>query len=126
MMPLSEYEQRVLDQLERDLGADPKLGRTMARAPHQRGRIVAGALGVIAGLGVVLVGAVAQIVPVGIAGFALMIAAAMWAIFTPRRQPASAKPRGVAGQAGKKRAAKEPFMRRVEERLARRRESGDL
>ncbi|PKQ14247.1 MAG: hypothetical protein CVT68_12870, partial [Actinobacteria bacterium HGW-Actinobacteria-8] len=26
MMPLSEYEQRVLDQLERDLGTDPKLG----------------------------------------------------------------------------------------------------
>lgn len=124
-MPLSEYEQRVLDQLERDLGADPKLGRTMARSPHPRGRIIGGALGVIAGLGVVLVGVVAQIVPVGIAGFALMIAAAMWAIFTPRKHVASAKTRGP-GQSPKKRAAKEPFMRRVEERLARRRESGDL
>ncbi|WP_291377668.1 DUF3040 domain-containing protein [Demequina sp.] len=125
-MPLSEYEQRVLDQLERDLGADPKLGRSMSRAPHQRGRIVGGALGVIVGLGVVLVGAVSQVVPIGIAGFALMIAAAMWAILTPRKHSSSGGKRGPAGQPPKKRAAKEPFMRRVEERLARRRESGDL
>ena len=119
-MPLSEYEQRVLDQLERDLGADPKLGRSMARGPQPRGRIVGGALGVIVGLGVLLVGVVAQVVPVGIAGFALMISAAMWAIFTPRKRSGPAST-GRAGQ-----APKEPFMRRVEERLARRRESGDL
>ncbi len=124
-MPLSEYEQRVLDQLERDLGADPKLGRSMARKPRQRARIVGGAIGVIVGLGIVLVGAVAQIVPVGIAGFALMIAAAMWVIFTPRKHTASAGGRS-SGQSSKKQAAKEPFMRRVEERLERRREEGDL
>lgn len=124
-MPLSEYEQRVLDQLERDLGTDPKLGRTMARGPHQRGRIVGGALGVLIGLGVVLIGVVAQIVPVGIAGFALMLAAAMWAILTPRKHAARPSGRGPS-QAPKKQAPKEPFMRRVEERLARRREKGDL
>ncbi len=124
-MPLSEYEQRVLDQLERDLGADPKLGRTMARGSRPRGRIVVGALGVLIGLGVVLVGAVAQIVPVGIAGFALMIAAAMWSIFTPRKHSAKASGRG-SSQAPKKQAPKEPFMRRVEDRLSRRREQGDL
>jgi len=80
---------------------------------------------VIIGLGVVLIGVVAQIVPVGIAGFALMLAAAMWAMFTPRKHAIKASGRG-ATQAAKKSAAKEPFMRRVEERLARRREKGDL
>jgi len=125
-MPLSEYEQRVLDQLERDLGTDPKLGRTMARGSRQRGRIVGGALGVLIGLGVVLIGAVAQIIPVGIAGFALMLAAAMWAMFTPRKHAAAKASGRGATQAAKKQAAKEPFMRRVEERLARRREKGDL
>jgi len=125
MMPLSEYEQRVLDQLERDLGTDPKLGRTMARGSHQRGRIVGGALGVLIGLGVVLIGVVAQNVAVGIAGFALMLAAAMWAIFTPRKHSPKASG-GGASQGGKKQAPREPFMRRVEERLARRREKGDL
>lgn len=124
-MPLSEYEQRVLEQLERDLGTDPKLGRSMARKPRQRGRIVIGAVGVIVGLGVVLVGVVAQAVAVGIAGFALMLAAAMWVIFTPRKRSASAGARG-SDQTPKKQASKEPFMRRVEDRLARRREEGDL
>lgn len=124
-MPLSEHEQRVLDQLERDLGTDPKLGRTMARGTRQRGRIVGGALGVLVGLGVVLIGAVAQVVPVGIAGFALMLAAAMWAMFTPHKHLAKASGRG-ASQASKKAAPKEPFMRRIEERLARRREKGEL
>lgn len=124
-MPLSEYEQRVLEQLERDLGSDPKLGRTMARGPRHRGRIVGGALGVLVGLGVVLIGVVAQVVPVGIAGFVLMLAAAMWAIFTPRKGTATARKSG-GSHAPKKPAPKEPFMRRVEERLARRREKGDL
>lgn len=124
-MPLSEYEQRVLEQLERDLGADPKLGRSMARGPRQRGRIVGGALGVIIGLGVVLIGAVTQMVLVGIAGFVLMLASAMWAIFTPRRGTAKSSSRG-GSRAPQKQAHKEPFMRRVEDRLARRREKGDL
>ena len=54
-MPLSEYEQRVLDQLERDLGTDPKLGRTMSRQPRSRGRLVLGVFGVIAGLAVLVI-----------------------------------------------------------------------
>lgn len=127
-MPLSEYEQRVLDQLERDLGADPKLGRTMSRGPRNRARIAGGLIGVLAGLGVVLAGAITQVVPLGIAGFALMLAAAMWVILAPTRP---AGPRAVptpgAPGAGKGHAKrKEPFMRRVEERLERRREQGDF
>ena len=123
MVPLSEHEQRVLEQLERDLGADPKLGRTMSRGPRRSGRIVAGAIGVVVGLGVMLLGVVSQVIPLGIAGFALMIAAAMWVIFTPRKTVAKG-PR-AAGTPQRHRE-RESFMRRVEERLARRRESGDL
>lgn len=123
-MPLSEHEQRVLEQLERDLGADPKLGRTMAKGPRQRGRIVIGALGVIMGLGVVVVGVVAKVVPLGIVGFALMTAAAMWAVFSPKQVRLSAVPTPGAGPRSKH--PKESFMRRVENRLDRRREEGDL
>jgi len=123
-MPLSEHEQRVLEQLERDLGADPKLGRTLAQGSRQRGRIAIGAFGVIVGLGVVLIGVVANIVPLGIIGFALMTAAAMWTIFAPKRGKLSA----VRSSGSKTRAqrAKEPFIRRVENRLDRRREHGDF
>lgn len=126
-MPLSEYEQRVLDQLERDLGADPKLGRTMSRGPRQRGRIVVGAFGVITGLAVVLAGVATQVVPLGIGGFALMIAAAMWALLAPKKKAAPARSAaGAPGKPSQKPRAKESFMRRVEGRLERRREEGDL
>ncbi len=123
-MPLSEHEQRVLEQLERDLGADPKLGRSMARGQRHRGRIALGVIGVIAGLGVVLIGVVAAIVPLGIVGFALMTGAAMWAIFAPTRSSLSAV--GSSKSSPRSKRAKEPFMRRVENRLERRREQGDL
>lgn len=126
-MPLSEYEQRVLDQLERDLGADPKLGRTMSQGPRQRGRIAIGAIGVIAGLAVVLAGVSFNVIPLGIAGFALMIAAAMWAVLSPRRSGAAkAKSAGRGSKPSSKGSRKQPFMRRVEDRLERRREQGDL
>jgi hypothetical protein len=126
-MPLSEYEQRVLEQLERDLNADPKLGRTLARGPRQRGRIVLGAFGVLVGLTIVLVGVAADVVPLGIGGFALMIAAAMWALFAPTKKLTAVKSEAHGfGKSAPKRAAKEPFIRRVEDRLERRREQGDL
>ena len=44
-MPLSEYEQRVLDDLERDLGADPKLKSAMTRPRRTVGRLVTALLG---------------------------------------------------------------------------------
>lgn len=123
-MPLSEHEQRVLEQLERDLGADPKLGRSMAQGPRNRGRIALGVIGVIAGLGVVLVGVVIPSIPLGIIGFTLMTVAAMWAIFAPTRPTLSVV--GGAKSSGRAKRGKEPFMRRVENRLERRREQGDL
>lgn len=131
-MPLSEYEQRVLEQLERDLGADPKLGRTMARQTQSRGRLVMAVFGVIAGLAVLLIGAVTQIVVLGVAGFAIMAFAALWAVIGPRqRANATAQPKSAAAGASakpKKGRGKDerPFMVRLEERFERRREQGDL
>lgn len=120
-MPLSPDEQRVLDALERDLDSDPRLGRTMKRQPRQRGRMVFAVLGVIAGLGVILAGVMTQLVILGIVGFALMIGAAMWAIFAPKSPSPTGRP-GARPNAG----PKEPFTRRFEQRLDRRREQGDL
>jgi hypothetical protein len=133
-MPLSEYEQRVLEQLERDLGADPKLGRTMARQPRSRARLVFAVFGVIAGLAVLLIGAATQIVLLGVAGFALMAIAALWAMLGPRQRASAdatatgAKPSSGKPASGKKGRSKDdrPFMVRLEERFERRREQGDL
>ncbi len=128
-MPLSEYEQRVLEQLERDLGADPQLGRAMKRGPKSRSRIALGVVGVVLGLGVVVIGVVTQLLWLGIIGFALMIAVALWALLGGS---SSAAPTAAASSSAKgkgkasKPQSKKPFMQRMEERYDRRRENGDF
>lgn len=122
-MPLSEYEQRVLEQLERDLGSDPKLGSAMARGSRPRGLYVWAGIGVVAGLGIVVTGAVTQMMIVGVAGFAVMLAAAMWAVLAPR--PSASAPAAKASGTHRRKSDK-GFMSRVEERFDKRREQGDL
>ncbi|WNM23360.1 DUF3040 domain-containing protein [Demequina capsici] len=127
-MPLSEYEQRVLDQLERDLGADPQLGRAMKRRPKSRSRIALGVVGVVIGLGVVVIGVVTQMMWLGIVGFAIMIAAALWALLGAPDSKGAAKTKGGAAKSGpvKAQPSKKSFMQRMEERYDRRRENGDF
>lgn len=127
-MPLSEYEQRVLEQLERELGSDPKLGSAMSRTSRPRSRYVWAGLGVLVGLGVVITGAVTQMMIVGVAGFAIMLAAAIWAILAPRGKdaaPAAASSAKSGGPANRRKTDK-GFMARFEERFERRRENGDF
>lgn len=123
-MPLSEYEQRVLQELERDLGADPKLGQAMGRASRPRGHLTWAIAGVLAGLGVVLAGAVNQTPAVGIAGFALAIFAALWGLLRTPHDGGKQAAKGAPAKPSNKNEA--GFMRRVEERFERRREQGDL
>ena len=84
-MPLSEHEQKMLEQMEQALAAeDPKFASQMqgrSLATLQRRRWVIGAVGVIAGLALVLVG-VATTIWVGAGGFALMVASAVFATDT--------------------------------------------
>jgi hypothetical protein len=120
-MPLSEYEQRVLDDLERDLGADPKLKSAMTRSRRTVGHFVVAAAGVVIGLGVVLTGVMTKIWLVGIGGFALMITIVLWALLGPGpRAPRASN----AAKSSKK--DRQGFMTRLEERFERRREQGDV
>lgn len=122
-MPLSEYEQRVLNELERDLGTDPKLKSAMKHSRRSGGRLLAAGLGVLVGLGIVLAGVIYQLPPLGIAGFAVMTASALWALAheSSPRAPAGGSPQKKKGPQQKK-----GFMNRLEERFERRREQGDL
>jgi len=131
-VPLSEHEQRALEQIERALYAeDPKFAHSWrAKADvHsvRRARIVRGIAGVLVGLGLLLGGVVVQGsntvlgVVLGVVGFLLMLGGA-WLALSTRQRPST-----QTGTTTPSRSA-EPKMSvldRLEERFQRRRDSGN-
>ena len=87
-MPLSEHEQRLLDQLEQQLHAeDPKFANALSSAPARSmstRNIVIGVLVMITGLLVLLGGVALQFIPLGILGFLVMGAGVYIAIAKPK------------------------------------------
>ena len=79
-MPLSEHEQRLLEQIEQALYAeDPKfasLYRTTDLRSHYRRRVLRAVAVFVVGLGLLLAGVTTQIVAMGVAGFVVMLIAA--------------------------------------------------
>ncbi|WP_392542300.1 DUF3040 domain-containing protein [Oryzobacter telluris] len=127
-MPLSDHEQKMLEQMEHALAAeDPKFASQMqgsTLASVQRRRWVIGGIGVVAGLGLVLVG-VNTTMWVGAIGFAVMVAAAVFAATPPRRaQLGVVRPDGTAGPAPKgaarRKGGQKSFMDKLDERWERR------
>jgi Protein of unknown function (DUF3040) len=133
-VPLSEHEQQLLEQMEQALYAeDPKFASQMqgagARAAARR-RMVIGGVGVLAGLALVFTG-VNTTMWVGAAGFALMVAAVVFALTPPRRakvslgavQPDGSVRRTSASRAKASKArSRQSFMQRLEHRWDRRRD----
>ena len=99
-MPLSEEELRALEQMERALvQEDPKLASTLRgtnlRRAAQRRAILAGVC-FVAGLGVLMAGAIGRITVVGILGFVMMLASATVGI-AAMRGTSSTHPQPAAG-----------------------------
>ncbi|MDO8120922.1 DUF3040 domain-containing protein [Isoptericola sp. b490] len=118
-MPLSEYEQRVLEQMERQLRSDdPKLASTLyGRGGSPVRRWVLAAVAGVAGLGMLIGGAAAPLPVLGILGFAVMFGAVLLMFSAPRRgsrAPSGASPRPAAPK-------KQGMLSRFEERWERRR-----
>lgn len=142
-MPLSEHEQRVLEQMEHAIQAeDPKFATTMrGRTPkaRQRRRIMVGSIGVVVGLVLVVLGVARSVVPLAVGGFVLMLAAGALAATPPRKPSRPSGPIGAVGADGRTqprprrsrtraRTPKAPrqgtFMQRLEQRWDRRRDQG--
>lgn len=87
-MPLSEHEQRILEQLERDLATDdPKLATAMTHGHRTSAkRIAVGALGVVAGLVMLFIGVAKSLAVVGIIGFVIMVLAIWYAVTSDKTQ----------------------------------------
>lgn len=121
-MPLSEQEQRLLDEMERhlmsndaDVVSAPQDGRTLSYR-----NIVYGTILVLAGLGGLIVGLSTQIIVVGVIGFVLMLGGVVLAV-TPSR--ALRLPSTTASPAGgKKPRSSGSFMDRMNDRWDRRQE----
>ena len=127
-MPLSEHEQRLLDQMERQLYADdPKLASTLrggANAATNRRKLIAGLFAVVAGMALLVAGVAAPLWPVGVAGFVVMLGGG-WLVTSgwQTRGAAPAEPTGSPkATSGKSRPG---FMSRIEDRWERRRDGDD-
>lgn len=87
-MPLSEHEQRLFEQIERSLAEDPKFASAVRASDprfHARRRLLVAAGAIIAGLALLVYGAVIKTPPLAVAGFVVMLASAAFAVQSRRR-----------------------------------------
>lgn len=131
-VPLSDHEQRLLEQMERALYAeDPKFADSLRKtrgASMDRKRLVLGLGGAVAGLAILLAGVATSLPLVGVLGFLATVAGAFVAYnaFTAKSDESSgASAEGAAPQAAPRKASSEGFMDRLEDRWRRRRENPD-
>lgn len=131
-MPLSEEEQRLLEQMEEALAAeDPKfvsaLRGASARSRHKR-LAIAAVCGFVVGIAILMTGAVLALIPVGVAGFVIMLGCAYVALSHFRRMGEPDLPDNVhpmnrpKGQGGAATRGQSGFMNRMEDRWRRRRD----
>jgi hypothetical protein len=129
-MPLSEYEQRVLEQMERQLTSDdPRLANTLQSRGGRRGvgRWVLVGLGFLGGLLLLVAGAAMSQLWLGVIGFLLMFGAVAFAFAGPQQSGPAGVVRNDGSVAQRNRPGKKPtssrggFMTRLEERWDRRR-----
>ena len=130
-MPLSEEEQRLLEQMEEALAAeDPKFAsalRGAASRQHHKRVMFVSIVGFVVGVAILMTGAVQMITLVAVGGFLVMLGSA-YARPDPLAQDGRARP---SGQRSPDRQVQGPttaptkqsgFMNRMEDRWRRRRD----
>ena len=141
VVPLSEHEQRQLEQIEQALyREDPKFGRLVRSSDprvHYKRKLAQALVGVVVGAGLLAAGVVTHRVYLEAAGAALMLLSLVWTVVSWRRHVARVRPakpartkanktkgqaRSGPGRSGQTRRAR--MMERMEERW-RRRQEGD-
>jgi hypothetical protein len=131
-VPLSEHEQRLLEQIEQGLYAeDPKFAHTVRASDprvHYKRRVVQAAVGFVLGVGLLLAGVISKYIWIGVAGFLVMLACSMWALTSWRHMTGTGTGRArtapPAASRRRDRASRPGVMERLEERW-RRRQEGD-
>lgn len=125
-MPLSEQEQRLLEEMERSLYQNDV--DFVATVSPRRGRpnytvIVAGVLITVVGIAVLVSGVIVRQPIVGVLGFAVMFAGVLLSAAPPRRAGSGSET--AAGRPAKRPAAGSRFMDDLNRRWDRRQEERD-
>ena len=132
-MPLSEHEQRLLEQIERALvDDDPKFAssvRTGDRRLKARRKLQIGAALVVVGFAVLVGGAVAESVPLGVLGFLVAFSGVALGVLNYKAATGAVEAGGGSGSSGPSapgrasrggRVGRQPLKNRLEERFRRR------
>jgi hypothetical protein len=140
VVPLSEHEQRQLEQIEQALYTeDPKFVHAVRSSDprvHYKRRAFQAVAGFVLGVGLLLGGVISQYIWVGVAGFVVMLVCSMWALTSYRHVNAMSAAAGLGRPRSRERArrrqqrkagiqvAQPGMMERLEERWRRRQEGG--
>jgi hypothetical protein len=117
-MPLSDYERRVLEEMEAQLSSDdPKLATSMStpQRPSRRGRVSLGLLLAIGGLALLVGGLAVSQLWLSLIGFAALFAGAWIALSTPK--PAQPATPGAPPAPGPSRSGRRGLAQRFEDRF---------
>jgi Protein of unknown function (DUF3040) len=132
-VPLSEHEQRLLEQIERALvDDDPKFAssvRTGDRRLKARRKMQIGAALVVVGFAVLVGGAVARSVPLGVLGFLIAFSGVALGVLNYKAATGAVEAGSASGTSGPSgpgrasrggRVGRQPLKNRLEERFRRR------
>ncbi|MFD4019654.1 DUF3040 domain-containing protein [Streptomyces sindenensis] len=130
-MPLSEHEQRMLEQMERALYAeDPKFATALEGSglrTYTRKRVYQAVAGFLVGIALLMAGMVAQQIWISVVGFLVMLGCAVLAVTGWRKVPKPGEQQSAAEGGGDSGARRRPrqrrsMMNRIEQRWQRRRD----
>ncbi|MER6912954.1 DUF3040 domain-containing protein [Streptomyces sp. NPDC000594] len=131
-MPLSEHEQRMLEQMERALYAeDPKFATALEGSglrTYTRRRVYQAVAGFLVGIALLMAGMVSQLVWVSVVGFLVMLGCAVLAVTGWRKAPKPGEQQALGDVTGAPRShprqsrQRRSVMDRIEQRWQRRRD----
>ena len=135
-MPLSEHEQRQLEQIEQALyREDRRLARLVRSSDprvHYKRRVAEALVGLVLGAAMIAAGIVLPVIGLAVAGFVVLLLCGIWALNSWRQMATVALGAAQAGPAGKRRSrrsrrgrpgpARGSFGERLDERWRRRQE----
>ncbi|TXS50925.1 DUF3040 domain-containing protein [Streptomyces sp. t39] len=126
-MPLSEHEQRMLEQMERALYAeDPKFATALEGSglrTYTRRRVYQAVAGFLVGIALLMAGMVAQQIWISVVGFLVMLGCAVLAVTGWRKAPKPGEQQTPGAPAARRQHhPRRSMMNRIEQRWQRRRD----